>query len=326
MNRFGAIGFVLAIAIPGKPASSAETAYATWPSVVRLEKHGEEIVAVLGGMYAIEPPTPGGPFTESTPIPSHQALIRSRDNKWRLEEVPPLIADRHARVGLEHGVQLREEMNCEGAAFGLSGEFPSETVMREGYEWFGNSWYGGEGEIGAGGIGRRRAGDLRAEVRWPAELRGSSVEVVEWDGRWLWIGTAFNGEYGSYPSIGLARYDWKRSVFEHVTLAGYGPCGFMPHSLLRVGDELWVGSEMGLSIHREADGSWHHFVPDLADPRLMRPVTCEALYSEIPLGLATGQSDVDRQVRALALQSVLRQFRPEIGGGFGRKTPKRSHP
>jgi hypothetical protein len=317
LRAFSAISVLAFLGATRLPGAEATYAGLTWPSVVELEQRGDEIVAKLGGRFSIDRmgDPPGGRYIESSVGAPRRALVRGRVGAWRPVELPPPKAS--VRIGRDTGdlAGLLDELySCDAQAPGVKGELDVRRAVtrRNGYLWFGTEWYGGEGSWGTGGFGRRRDGSGPVEARWPAEVRRSSITAVEWDGRWLWAGTEYSGEYGAYPTQGLVRYEWGSGAFEEVTRAGYGPCGFLPTSILRVGDELWIGSELGLSIHREKDGTWSHFVPDLADARLMRPTTCEALYAEVLSGVGSGQSEWDRQNLSLSLRGALKTYRPSF--------------
>ncbi len=171
-------------------------------------------------------------------------------------------------------------------------EFGDET-------WSGTSWYGGEGSWGVGGLISFNALTQHTDGRYLWELHGYSVSHLElFDGQ-LWIGTTYRGECGGpAPGFGIKRYPLvkgKPSPYEGVdpkytipprgTQAWDEPriCGFAARDMLIVDGDLWVATELGLSVVRIKDGDliFHNYVPDLTSDSLMRKVTCDDLYTEL---------------------------------------------
>jgi hypothetical protein len=65
-----------------------------------------------------------------------------------------------------------------------------------------------------------------------------------------------------------------------------GMCGFTVNAFLQFNGTLLVASDLGLSVREQNKGAtdiitWHHFVPDLKNPTLMRETTCHKLYGQL---------------------------------------------
>ena len=171
-------------------------------------------------------------------------------------------------------------------------EFGDET-------WSGTSWYGGEGSWGIGGLIVYNASTQYTEGRYLWGLHGYSISHLELFDEQLWIGTTFRGECGGpAPGFGIKRYplvkgrpfpyevvDPKYTIPPRGTQAWDEPriCGFAARDMLIVDGDLWVATELGLSVVQRSNGElvFHNYVPDLTSESLMREVTCDDLYTEL---------------------------------------------
>jgi hypothetical protein len=171
-------------------------------------------------------------------------------------------------------------------------EFGDET-------WSGTSWYGGEGSWGVGGIIGFNALTQRTDGRYLWGLHGYSVSHLELFDEQLWIGTTYRGECGGPASgFGIKRYplvrgkpfpyevvDPKYTIPPRGTQAWDEPriCGFAARDMLIVDGDLWIATELGLSVVRLKDGElvFDNYVPDLTSDSLMRKVSCDDLYTEL---------------------------------------------
>ena len=61
-------------------------------------------------------------------------------------------------------------------------------------------------------------------------------------------------------------------------------CGFAVRGMVEHDGQLWVATDLGLSVGTEQDEgtvAWTNYVPDLEHELLMRPVACYDLYEEL---------------------------------------------
>lgn len=152
--------------------------------------------------------------------------------------------------------------------------------------WFGISFYEGEGVTGVGGVGRYDLQTKQIEIRRPVKLRGVSANHIFVDGSRLWIGTTGRGECVGQPATErLVVYDWESdrtlNLGQH-----HGMCGFVVHGLELVGDDLWVASDLGMSVgrkspHSAASRRWEHFVPRPDAKVPVQRVQCQEIYRDL---------------------------------------------
>lgn len=173
----------------------------------------------------------------------------------------------------------------------------SACVEQGQYVYFGIGFYRGEGSDGVGGIGRYDRSTGKMEIRRPPRLLETSVTHLAHDGKYLWIGTGNQYEcIGRVPTEGLLRYDWDRGTIERWRDPPTDTmCGLMVRGMLVRDGKLIVATDVGLAI-RESGGEypeWHHYVPDLKAPGLMRETKCDELYTHLlrTVGRESGPGD-----------------------------------
>ncbi len=165
--------------------------------------------------------------------------------------------------------------------------------------WSGTSWYGGEGSWGVGGLIGFNASTQQTDGRYLWGLSEYSVSHLELFDEQLWIGTTYRGECGGpAPGFGIKRYplvkgkpfpyevvDPKYTIPPRGTQAWDEPriCGFAARDMLIIDGDLWVATELGLSVVQLEEGElvFHNYVPDLTSDSLMREVSCDELYTEL---------------------------------------------
>jgi hypothetical protein len=54
-------------------------------------------------------------------------------------------------------------------------------------------------------------------------------------------------------------YDWATGKITTYEKSDDGPLGFVPHDLLLRGSELWVASDLGISLLNTKTGVWRHW-------------------------------------------------------------------
>lgn len=152
--------------------------------------------------------------------------------------------------------------------------------------WFGISFYEGEGATGVGGVGRYDLQTKQMEIRRPVKLRGVSVNHILAEGSRLWAGTTARGECVGQPATeGLVIYDWEAD--RTLDLGQHeGMCGFVVHGLERIGDDVWVASDLGLSVgrkpmHPATSRRWEHFVPRPNANVPAQSVACHEIYRDL---------------------------------------------
>ncbi len=171
-------------------------------------------------------------------------------------------------------------------------EFGDET-------WSGTSWYGGEGSWGVGGLIGYNASTHQTDGRYLWGLNEYSVSHLELFDEQLWIGTTYRGECGGpAPGFGITRYPLVKGkpfpyevVDPTITIPPRGTqawdepriCGFAARDMLIIDGDLWVATELGLSVVQLEEGElvFHNYVPDLTSDSLMREVSCDELYTEL---------------------------------------------
>ena len=171
-------------------------------------------------------------------------------------------------------------------------EFGDET-------WSGTSWYGDEGSWGVGGLIGFNASTQHTDGRYLWGLHEYSVSHLKLFDEQLWIGTTYRGECGGPASgFGIKRYPLVKgkpfpykvvnpqiSIPPRGTQAWDEPriCGFAARDMLIVDGDLWVATELGISVVQRKDGElvFHNYVPDLTSDSLMRMVSCDDIYTEL---------------------------------------------
>jgi hypothetical protein len=310
---------VVALAFLASSPAQAEVACydeAHYPAVMRLEQTAAGLRAVLGGKIA-------GSKAWPKELPT---VRRSTDGGWQRDSpfaceqsgdycgerpapetspVPPVSLSAREALAMRPDMYVGQIEQNVGA-----------WTEHDGAVWFGLRFYEGEGSSGVGGIGRYDRKTGAVVVRRPPVLRDSSIDRVVHDGKSLWIATAMSHECsGDQPAHGLVRYDWGRVKLETFEGRDEGPCGFSVHDLALDAESLWVATDLGLSRWDRRTEKWESFVPDLDDPVLMRPTTCEALYTELLPKLPKEPTDWVIYYYA-QLFGELRRFRPRFLEGY----------
>ncbi len=165
------------------------------------------------------------------------------------------------------------EWNWRGTPKAPDSSFEQELVgcVEFGDEiWSGTSWYGAEGSWGVGGLISFDASTQQTNGRYLWGLNEYSVSHLELFDAQLWIGTTYRGECGGpAPGFGIKRYpltkgkpfpykvvDPKTTIPPRGTRAWDEPriCGFAARDMLIVDNNLWVATELGLSIVQSRHG------------------------------------------------------------------------
>ncbi len=113
--------------------------------------------------------------------------------------------------------------------------------MADGTLWFAKTFCDGEGITGVGGFGYFDLGERRYKVYVPAEVVNWSATSILVERDAVWIGVAYNGEWGSTGG-GLLRFD--RSTEKTETLKLRDIVG----GIARIGDRLVMATETGLAV------------------------------------------------------------------------------
>jgi len=157
--------------------------------------------------------------------------------------------------------------------------------------YFGISFYDGEDTTGVGGIGRFDSKTGEVEIRRLPILHSVSVDNIAFDGRFLWIGTSHDYECSDPPPAeGLLIYDWEQNLLAQVSREVTGVYGFRIYDIHIKDGNIWVATELGLSLgtrwgHSFPDFQlteirlfgWQYFAPVKGKPPMMREVFCDDL-------------------------------------------------
>lgn len=151
------------------------------------------------------------------------------------------------------------------------------------HRWGGITFYGGEGGWGVGGLVRQHLENGGIEFIRPDGLVRASTGPIAWFAGELWMGQTWFGECGGpAPGTGLKQLYYHDYSREYRVKEVPEVCGFAIRDFQEFDGALWIASELGLARLNANDGlEWTNYVPDLADPRLMREVECDALYAEL---------------------------------------------
>ncbi len=271
------------------PASawSATVCYdeSAYPAVLEILVEPTQVRIALGGRYSIQGTR------------SRSVLRYAPSSGWsRTRDVPcvqwgehclgdaPVCSASVPKIELsadELGILRPEyaELAVEPEAIDQSIGACAET---DSHLWFGLRFYSGEGVVGVGGVGRIELETGQMELRRPDLLRELSIDRMLFDGRHLYVSTTHDYEcLGALPSLGLLEYSWTEDRFERVPTCGRGI-----HDLKLVNGDLWVATDMGLSIGRpELDEAgierrvWRHYEPDPTSSSVMRETACEEIHA-----------------------------------------------
>jgi hypothetical protein len=132
--------------------------------------------------------------------------------------------------------------------------------------WFGKTFYDGEGYTGVGAFGYFDAVTKKYRIWSPPEVRASSISAILVEPETVWLGLAWNGEYGPAPG-GLVAFDRKT---EHIVKFDLPD---IVQSIARVGGHLLMATEFGPAliddgrvrrffVDRTSDGRF--YVPEAA--------------------------------------------------------------
>ncbi len=151
------------------------------------------------------------------------------------------------------------------------------------YNWGGISFYGAEGGWGVGGLVKQHIETGEIEYIRPRKLVGASTGPLAYFAGELWFGHTWFGECAGPPSgTGLKRLTFHQYLKRYEVEEVPEVCGFAIRDFQEFDGALWIATELGLSRLIEDNGlHWTNYVPDLADPSLMREVECDALYAEL---------------------------------------------
>lgn len=279
------------------------------------------------------------PTTSGYRIVLSGALRGSSHTAPVLEDTAPVLEfssgwQAAGRVPCEYGRCAKETQGCTvqlpqiplptveevGAVWGQPVEKVEQEVsacVEEGrYVYFGIGFYWGEGSAGVGGVGRYDKQARKMEIRRPERLLRTGVTHIASDGKYLWIGTGNQYEcIGMVPTEGLLRYDWGKDRLDPADPSGQGMCGFMVRGLLVRDRTLVVATDVGLALGSgaglETPLHWHHLVPDLQAPGLMRETTCNALYDKL-LRTVSREGDGDGWSSFSQLTRTLKTRNPKL--------------
>lgn len=151
------------------------------------------------------------------------------------------------------------------------------------YNWGGISFYGAEGGWGVGGLVKQHIETGETEYIRPRKLVRASTGPLAYFAGELWFGQTWFGECGGpSPGTGLKRLTFNKYSKRYGVEEVPEVCGFAIRDFQEFDGALWIATELGLSRLIEDNGlNWTNYVPDLADPSLMREVECSALYAEL---------------------------------------------
>ncbi len=322
------LGIALALALVPLSRSSAYDVLGGWdhpcpeghfPAVCCLEPKGRGFVATLCGTYsgdakpqgAAEHMHPRVAFDARTgwrwlePSVSAQCPARTRSGSVKPQACPEGLSLPQLTIAELEKLRPGAAANVGPASGGEVGQEFGDCVEYGGYSWFGIGFYDSEGLTGVGGIGRFNPRTRKLEIRRPPLLRDSSSAALLHDGRWLWLATYRQGEGGDHPTHGLVRYAWTTDRLVQEVVA---PCGFMVTGMVKLGDVLWVASDMGLS-RRNANDRWEHFVFRVGEDPPIVPMSCTQMYDLARKDAVNDECDVDRDLRM-----YLRLLRKEPSG------------
>lgn len=187
--------------------------------------------------------------------------------------------------------------------------------------WAGSSFYGGEGYWGVGTLIRKDSESGNYNYIHDLNLQPYSTSHLEFFAKQLWIGTTHHGECGgSENGYGVMRFDLRT---QYTVRPVPEICGFATREMRIHENQLWIATDLGLSVGKaNADGQvdWQNFLPDLDDDKLMRPISCDALYEELLRSpkLATDTA-FDMGYGFEDFWQRLQKLRPEFARSYMRK-------
>lgn len=161
--------------------------------------------------------------------------------------------------------------------------------------FFGIGFYAGEGTNGVGGVGKYSITTGEVEIRRPKVLRNTSITHVAFDGLYLWVATANDHECsGNVPSERLVQYNWYGDqALQYDLNATKNFCGFVSYGMFLHNYNLWVASDMGISVLKgkklptdrfpKWERTWTHYIPSSESSQFVKSVSCDDLYVELLL-------------------------------------------
>jgi hypothetical protein len=279
------------------------------PSVAALYVQEGQLRAIVGPIY----------FVPDRSMFAGKQLALSDDGAWELLDdgvVPRKQEALYSEECLKAPVDEKWIMDYRGIPE-LGNNFQQNigACTSDGEsEWGGISFYGAEGSWGVGGLVRKDIASGLISYHRPSQLTYESISHIAAFAGDIWIGTAHYGECGDQSiASGIRRFRPDSRITGALSVPEI--CGFSVNDFVEHDDTLWVATELGIAKLQRTDEAheWQNYVPDLATPELMRPVSCDELYDEILRsdGLAAANA-TDDGAAFDAFWRRLSQLRPEF--------------
>lgn len=273
-----------------------------YPEVSSLDVQDGKLVATLGTHFfdRKEKVEISGKVHEIF-VREFPRLILSDEGEWEKLDVVNVVDDWNGSdkqcIAAEPNPEVAKEWLQNEHIGAAQGDWYNERIQScasDGqYNWGGITFYGGEGGWGVGGLIRQDLENGEIEYVRTYELVGMSTGPLAYFGATLYFGQTWFGEC-SGPGSGTGL----KQLFFHEYSKWYRVkevpevCGFAIRDFQEYDGSLWVATELGLSRLTEKDGLlWTNFVPDLANPSLMREVQCDDLYAELLSSKAFAESE-----------------------------------
>jgi hypothetical protein len=128
--------------------------------------------------------------------------------------------------------------------------------------WFGREFYASEGAVGVGAFGYFDTSTRTFKLYSPPELRHASVFALRIEGNIAWLALGRKGEWGD-SGDGLLRVDLQTMRTRKFAIPG------MATTIVRPGDQLYVGTSEGVSVMRP-NGQIENYFIDISKTRSYR--------------------------------------------------------
>lgn len=164
------------------------------------------------------------------------------------------------------------------------------------YVYVGLEVYHGEFVRELGGLGRFDLKNKEWEIRRGHGFVENSITDLSVDGENVWLLLEYETEGTTRPAAGFLHYNWATDTVTVFPQASQkpepAPCQLRFNGLGRVGSELWVGGDLGLSKLDLRTGTWsHHISREVGEP--MNAISCGDLLKELFSSLPAEQSPDD---------------------------------
>ncbi len=296
-------------------------ANAGWPCSISHAYPQVRSINIVEGQIAI---TLGEYF--SSDVETLVVLMQSGTGGWvRIRDDAPIVNTQASSCGDSMNPPIDENWLLNRTDFARSRDYFEQEIgacTTDGRAlWAGSSFYGGDGYWGVGTLIRKDLNSGRYNYVHDLNLQPYSTSHLEFFAKQLWIGTTHHGECGGLENgYGIMRFDLRT---QYTVRPVPEICGFAVRGMLVHEKQLWIATDLGLSVGKEnSDGQvdWRNYLPDLDDKKLMRSMTCDALYEELLRSsrLATDTA-FDMGYGFEDFWQRLQKLRPEFARSYFRK-------